>query len=342
MKKVLVTGSQGFIGSYLCAELLEKGYKVIGIDNFSKYGPISRPHDAHPNFQLIEMDVIDLDPSHLPPSIESVDYIIAGAAMIGGISYFHKYAYDLLATNERILAATFDVANALYDKKNLQRIIVLSSSMVFEKTNVFPTPEEEIATCPPPLSTYGFQKLAVEYFCKGALEQYGLPYTIIRPFNCVGVGEEKAISEEEVKSGNVKLMMSHVLPDIINKILKGQYPLRILGSGEQIRCYTNGKDIARGIRIALESERAINEDFNISTPIATSVLELARAAWRTLRPHTDFAVMSERAYKYDVQKRIPSVAKAKELLNFEATISLEESIAEVIEYMTQAMEDPHE
>ena len=140
-----------------------------------------------------------------------------------------------MATNERILASTFDLAIKLHQTQALERIIVLSSSMVFENTTVYPTPESEIKTCAPPLSTYGFQKLAVEYFCKGALEQYDLPYTIIRPFNCVGVGEEDAIGEHEVKSGNIKLMMSHVLPDIINKIMKGQHPLHILGSGEQVR-----------------------------------------------------------------------------------------------------------
>jgi len=333
MSKVLITGSQGFIGSYLCAEFLNKGYTVIGVDNFSKYGPITRPHDTHPNFHLIEMDVIDFEPDNIPEELQDIQYIIAGAAMIGGITYFHKYAYDLLATNERILASTFDLAIKLHQTQALKRIIVLSSSMVFENTTVYPTPESEIKTCAPPLSTYGFQKLAVEYFCKGANEQYGLPYTIIRPFNCVGVGEEDAIGEHEVKSGNIKLMMSHVLPDIINKIMKGQNPLHILGTGEQIRCYTNGRDIARGIRMALESENAVNNDFNISTPVATSVLELAQLVWGILNPDLEFSTVSDEAYEYDVQKRIPNTTKAKELLGFEAEVSLEESVREVIEYM---------
>ena len=149
--------------------------------------------------------------------------------------------------------------------------------MVFEETTVYPTPEDEVTKCPPPSSTYGFQKLAVEYFAKGANEQYGLPYTIIRPFNCVGVGEEDSITEHEVTSGNIKLMMSHVLPDLINKILKGQEPLHILGCGDQVRCYTNGKDLARGIRMAMESDKAINNDFNISTAEATTVLRIVRS-----------------------------------------------------------------
>ena len=333
MAKILITGSQGFIGTYLCAEFLSQGYEVVGVDNFSKYGPITRPHDNHPNFHLLEMDVLDFDLEDIHPLFEGVDYIIACAAMIGGISYFHKYAYDLLATNERILAQTFDLAIRLHAESCLKRILVLSSSMVFESTEVYPTPETEVVSCPPPLSTYGFQKLAAEYFCKGANEQYGLPFTIVRPFNCVGVGEEDSICEEAAMSGNIKLMMSHVLPDLVNKILKGQDPLHILGEGNQVRCYTNGKDIARGIRMAIESPAGVNEDFNISTPVATTVMELAELIWQILKPGEEFRTVSDEPYRYDVQKRIPDTNKAKELLGFEAEIGLEESVREVIGYM---------
>ena len=68
--------------------------------------------------------------------------------------------------------------------------------MVFESTTQIPTPEGAELTSPPPLSTYGFQKLACEYFAKGAWQQYGLPYTIVRPFNCVGIGERRALSRQ--------------------------------------------------------------------------------------------------------------------------------------------------
>jgi len=332
MKKILLTGSQGFIGSYICNELLNHGYIVIGVDNYQKYGKISRPHDTHPNFKLYNMDVLSSDFLKVVDD-EQPNMIIAGAAMIGGISYFHKFAYDLLATNERILAQTFDAAIKAHKDGYLERIIVLSSSMVFEETSVYPTPEEEIKKCPPPSSTYGFQKLASEYFAKGAWEQYGLPYSIVRPFNCVGVGEEESITEHEITSGNIKLMLSHVLPDLINKVLKGQYPLHILGEGNQIRCYTNGKDLARGIRMVMESDKAINEDFNISTPVGTSVLELAETIWKSINPNKEFSYIADDPYEYDVQKRIPNVTKAKEILGFKAEISLKESVEEVINYL---------
>ena len=207
--------------------------------------------------------------------LSDCDDFIAGAAMIGGISYFHTYAYDLLATNERIIAASCDAAIRAFDGGRLKKVTYLSSSMVFESATSWPSYEGQEREVPPPLSSYGFQKLAVEYFARAAHDQYGLPYTIVRPFNCVGVGEARALGEVEVLSGNVKLAMSHVVPDLVQKILKGQDPLHLLGDGTQIRHYTYGGDLARGIVTAMEHPAALNDDFNLSTAQSTTVLELA-------------------------------------------------------------------
>lgn len=341
MKKVIVTGSQGFIGSYICLELLSKGYKIIGIDNYSKYGYVERSHDDHPNFTLLEMDVCGLKKKRheIFELLKDADYIIAAAAMIGGISYFHKYAYDLLANNERIMASTFDLAIELYREQSLNKIVVISSSMVFESTSCYPTPEGEEKRCPPPLSTYGFQKLATEYFCYGANEQYNLPYTIIRPFNCVGVGEDEALGEDEMIIGNMKMLLSHVLPDLIYKSLhlESTDKLPILGEGNQVRHYTNGKDIAKGIVLAMESDAALNEDFNISTSQPTSVKQLAELVWKKIHG-TNLELEICKPFEYDVQIRSPDVSKAKKLLGFEAKISLEDSINEVIEWMKEQYE----
>jgi nucleoside-diphosphate-sugar epimerase len=256
--------------------------------------------------------------------------------MIGGISYFHEFAYDLLAENERILAATFDAAIAAHRDGHLERIIVVSSSMVYESATVFPTPEGAQLTSPPPISTYGFQKLASEYFAKGALEQYGLPYTIVRPFNCVGIGERRALRDTDIMSGNVKLALSHVVPDLVLKVLKEQDPLHILGDGSQVRHYTYGGDLARGIRMALESPKSINDDFNLSTATSTTVLELAECIWSKV--HGDgrpFNYVSDPPFEHDVQLRVPDVRKAKDVLGFEATTSLETMLDEVIPWIRE-------
>lgn len=332
--KVLVTGASGFIAGYVVPELLELGHEVIGLDNHSKYGRIEKSYDSHPRYRLVEGDAKRVD--LLRELLADCDHMVAGAAMIGGITYFHELAYDLLAENERIIASSFDAAIDAHKKGRLQKITVMSSSMVFENTTEYPTPEGAERRSPPPSSTYGFQKLACEYYAQGAWEQYKLPYTICRPFNCVGIGERRALTDKEVPSGNIKLAMSHVVPDLVQKIVKGQDPLHILGDGNQVRCYTYGGDLAKGIVKAIFASEAKNEDFNLSTPVATTVLELAELVWNKIHGGAKpFRFVSDKPFAYDVQKRIPSCDKAKRLLGYEATTTLSSVLDEVIPWIRE-------
>ena len=329
--RVLVTGAAGFIAGYLIDDLLTHGHSVVGIDNFSKYGPVAKSYDDHPAYHFVEGDAKDV--ALLDDLASSCDQIVAGAAMIGGISYFHEFAYDLLAENERLAAAVFDAAVERFKAGTLDRIVVLSSSMVYESSTEFPTPEGAQLTSPPPLSTYGFQKLATEYFAKGAHEQYGLPYTILRPFNCVGIGEKRALRDADAMSGNIKLALSHVVPDLVHKALLGQDPLHILGDGSQIRHYTYGGDLARGIRLAMESPRAVHEDFNLSTDVSTSVANLAETIWRKIHGDRPLRIVHDPPFEHDVQRRVPDVRKARAVLGFEATTGLDEMLDEVIPWL---------
>jgi len=332
--KVLVTGASGFICGYLIDELLQNDHEVVGLDNFSKYGRVAKSYDTHPRYTFVEADAKDAD--LLKELLSDCEHFVAAAAMIGGISYFHEFAYDLLAENERITAAAFDAAIHAHKNARLRKITVLSSSMVFENTKEFPTPEGAERRCPPPSSTYGFQKLATEYFAQGAWQQYELPYTIARPFNCVGTGEKRALRDRDILSGNVKLAMSHVVPDLAQKILKGQDPLHILGSGSQVRHYTYGGDLARGIRLCVEHSAAQNQDFNLSTPTRTTVLELAQIIWSKIHgPSKPFRYVSDAPYEYDVQERSPDTRKAANLLGFHATTELSEILDEVLPWIEE-------
>src|SRR5215207_1230993 len=335
--RALVTGAAGFICGYLIEELLAAGHEVVGLDNFSKYGPLAKSYDDHPCYRFVEGDAKDV--GLVTELAASVDQVVAAAAMIGGISYFHEFAYDLLAENERILASTFDAAIAAHNAGTLERIIVLSSSMVFESTDVFPTPEGAERTSPPPVSTYGFQKLASEYFAHGAWEQYKLPYTILRPFNCVGIGERRAVRDTDIMSGNVKLALSHVVPDLVLKVLKAQDPLHILGEGNQVRHYTYGGDLAHGIRLAMESPDAVNDDFNLSTAASTTVLELAESIWCKVNgPDVPFRYVSDPPFEHDVQLRVPDVQKARDVLGYEASTTLDAMLDEVIPWIRGEVE----
>ena len=336
MSKVLVTGSAGFIGGYVVEELLRRGKEVVGIDNLSKYGPVHKSYDGHPAYRLVLGDARDVE--LLTSLLADCDHFIAGAAMIGGISYFHAYAYDLLATNERIIAASCDAAIRAHRNGSLKKVTYLSSSMVFESTTSWPSKEGDERRSAPPLSSYGFQKLAVEYFARAAWDQHQLPYTILRPFNCVGIGEGRALGDAEVMSGNVTLAMSHVVPDLVQKVLRGQDPLHILGDGKQVRHYTYGGDLARGIVTAMEHPAAYNEDFNLSNATSITVLELAERIWRRVRGDAvPFRYVSDEPFAHDVQRRVPSTEKARLALGFEATTSLDEMLDEVIPWIEKAI-----
>jgi UDP-glucose 4-epimerase len=331
--KILVTGAKGFIAGYLIEELLQNGWRVVGLDNLSKYGDVDKSYDHHPNYKFVKGDAKDV--SLLKTLLNDCDHFVAVAAMIGGISYFHEFAYALFAENERITASSFDAAIWAYKNARLNKITVLSSSMVFENASVFPTPEGHQLQCPPPFSTYGFQKLSTEYFAKGAWEQYRLPFTVLRPFNCIGTGEKKALTDREIKSGNVTLAMSHVVPDLVQKILKGQDPLHLLGDGNQVRHYTYGGDLAVGIRLAIEKEESLNQDFNLSTPVSTTVLELAKAIWNRVTPDKPFRYVSDVPYPHDVQKRVPNVEKAKDILGFSASTGIDKALDEIIPWISE-------
>ncbi|MFH2098841.1 MAG: NAD-dependent epimerase/dehydratase family protein, partial [Pseudomonadota bacterium] len=280
---VLVTGAAGFIGGYLVPELLDAGFRVTGLDNLSKYGPMKRSFDDHPDYCFVQGDA--RDPVLMERLALDSDYLVAGAAMVGGIGYFHRFAYDLFVHNERVTAAAFDAALASFRAGRMLRVVVISSSMVFERATEFPTPESHLSDCPPPESAYGFQKLACEVFAKAARDQHGLPFAIARPFNCVGVGETHPLAAGESPAKARSRALGHVLPELAVKIVTGKKgePLHILGDGLQVRHYTHGPDLARGIRLCMEHPAAENEDFNLSTSVPHTVLDLAREIWSRLR-----------------------------------------------------------
>ncbi len=155
----------------------------------------------------------------------------------------------------------------------------------------------------------------------------------------MGIGERRAVRDTDVMSGNVKLALSHVVPDLVLKTLKGQDPLHILGEGNQVRHYTYGGDLAHGIRMAMEADAAVNEDFNLSTGASTTVLELAETIWDKVNgAEKPFRYVTDPPFEHDVQLRVPDVRKAREVLGFEATTTLSEMLDEVIPWIRDELE----
>ena len=245
------------------------------------------------------------------------------AAIVGGIGNFHRYPHTLLEANMALYNAVFGAAL----QQRVERLVYVSSSMVFERASEFPTTEEHVHDVAVPRSAYGFSKLAGEVYCRALHDEHRLPYTICRPFNAYGPGE---LPDDEPG-------IAHVVPDLIRKVLSGQRPLRIFGSGEQTRTLTHVDDIAEGIVRAMAHPAAEGEDFNISAGEELTVAEIARVVWEECgRPPEEFELEHLPSFEVDVQRRWPSVEKARRMLGFEARIGVREGIRRTAEWLREA------
>lgn len=313
-KKIVVTGGCGFIGSEVVSQLLKKGYEVRVIDNLSK--PESQ---VKKGYEFINGDLTEKGVAE--KAFKGMDICINLAAKIGGIGYFHKYPATILSENNKIYSSTFEAAVT----NGLERMVYISSSMVFESATQFPSKEDDILKIPPPISAYGFSKLIGEQYCTSFWDQYKLPYSICRPFNAYGVNEYPG---EEIG-------YAHVIPDLTKKILSGQYPLEILGNGQQVRCFTHISDLADGIITVMESSNAINEDFNIANPKPIAMIDLAKTLWKIIGRTEQFKLKSVKGFKYDIKKRVPDTKKIEKLLGWKTKISFEDGLQEVVAWISK-------
>ena len=311
---VVVTGGCGFIGREVATQLAARGERVRVVDDLSKPDGA-----APPGVELVRADLTD--PRAALEALDGARRVVHLAAKIGGIGYFHRHPATILRENDRIYAAVFPACVT----HRVERLVYVSSSMVFERARRFPSAEADLPDTPVPRSAYGFSKLSGEWYCQAYRDEYELPSTIVRPFNAYGVNE---VPGDEVGE-------AHVIPDLVWKLLAGEDPLTLLGDGEQTRCFTHVSDVARGVVMALDSERAVNEDFNISTPEETRVLDLARTLWGMLRPGSEPRFKHVPGYQDDVRRRIPAVTKARELLGFEARVPLSEGLPVVVEWLRE-------
>ncbi|MEU8890053.1 NAD-dependent epimerase/dehydratase family protein [Streptomyces sp. NPDC048442] len=331
--KVLVTGAAGFLGGYVVEELLARGCTVVGLDNLSKYGQPARTPPVHERFTSVVGDAADKD--LLYELSEDCDHFIANAALIGGVRYMKDLAYDILATNNQLVGAAAEVGMRRHGEK-LRKVTYVSSSMVYEGHAGSGFREGDERVVAPPATAYGFQKLAVEYYARAAWSQYGLPYTIVRPFNCVGAGERHATHGSTSSGEQQHMVRGHVIPDFVERALRRENPFRILGDGRQFRTFTHAKDMARGIVLAMESQAAHNEDFNLSGQHGCTIAELAEFVWNRVNPGEPLVLRHEEAFPDDVRVRKPDTRKAAEVLGFTADTPLGVMVDEVLAWVRES------
>jgi len=311
--RVLVTGGAGTIGAALVRRLLrDPAYEVRVSDERPA------PQWMREGCEVHTGDLRDLDQARR--AMDGCPIVIHLAAIVGGIGNFHKLPHTLTEVNNALYNAVFRAAL----ERGVERFTYVSSSMVFERATEFPTTEAHLPDCPTPRSAYGFSKLTGEVYCRAAHDEHGLPFTICRPFNAYGPGELP-----DAEPG-----IAHMVPDVIRKVLSGQRPLEIFGSGEQTRTLTHVDDIADGIVAATSSPAGLNEDFNISAAQELTVAETARIIWEACgNDPAGFELRHVPSYEVDVVRRWPSVEKARELLRWEARIGVREGIAQTVAWL---------
>ncbi|MCX6385664.1 MAG: NAD-dependent epimerase/dehydratase family protein, partial [Solirubrobacterales bacterium] len=242
--------------------------------------------------------------------------------IVGRIANFHKLPHTLTEVNASLYNS---VIRAALDH-DIERFVYVSSSMVFERATEYPTTEDHILDCPIPQSAYGFSKLTGEVYCRAAHDEHGLAYTICRPFNAYGPGEMP-----DAEPG-----IAHAVPDLIRKVLSGQKPLQIFGSGMQTRTLTHVDDIADGIVTAMGSPAGLNQDFNISASDERTVAEIAEVIWAACgKDPKEFSLEHLPSFEVDVVRRWPSVEKARTLLGWEAKISLADGIDQTVAWLRE-------
>ena len=300
--QVLITGGSGVLGSYLY-DLMKDEYDVVIADT-------TKPQNESVKF--IRLDLTQ--PFSLSRDFETCIHL---AAFVGGIQFFTKHPVENIRDNPRMTSNLLDAANA----SQIEHVLFASSSVVYQHQTQFPTSEESVFNSPPPSSAYGMSKLVGEYMCRSYHEQFGLNYTILRPFNIYGPKEAPDPD------------YAHVIPELVRKVLSDQYPVEIFGTGKQTRTFTHGKDTARAFLLSLSNKRALNDTFNVSGDEEIEVIKLLEMIWQITGHHEELKIKNLPSLPHDVQRRFPSNKKIKNLLNWKPEITFNDGLYETVNWI---------
>lgn len=308
-KTIFITGGAGFIGSTLIGRLVHDN-QIVAYDNLSRNALAKKDYARHPNLQLITGDILDYP--HLAKSMYGADAIVHCAA-IAGIDTVIKSPVTTMRVN---MVGSANVLQAAAELPRCERVVCFSTSEVFG-SQAFRSSETDntvMGKVGEARWTYAVSKLSEEHLAIAYYQEKKLPTVVVRPFNVYGPGQ--------VGEGALRTFILRAL---------NHETIQIHGDGTQIRAWCYVDDMVDGVLLALSHPKAVGESFNIGNQRAvTTIYGLASTVIRVLNS-TSTVEFIRRDYA-DIELRIPAVRKAKELLDFEAQIDLDEGIRRTAEF----------
>ncbi len=309
-KEIFITGGAGFIGSTLIGRLIDDN-EVSIYDDFRRDSLKSKPYALHEDLTTVSGDVLDY--AALKKAMEGAEIVVHCAA-IAGIDTVSVRPTETMRVN---MIGTANVLEAARSLRNLERLVDFSTSEVFGQS-AFGAEEShttKIGAVGEARWTYAISKLAGEHLAHAYHQEFDMPTTTVRPFNIYGPGQ--------VGEGALRIF--------IDRALKNE-DIYIHGNGNQIRAWCYIDDFIDGLMRVITRPEAVGESFNIGNARAVvTVYGLAQTVVRVLKS-TSAIKFVDRNYA-DVELRVPSVSKAKDLLGFESRVDLEEGILSTADYI---------
>ena len=316
MKKVLVTGSDGFIGSHLTETLLEAGFEVrafVLYNSFNTWGWL----DTLPKEKLNQIEIFSgdvRDPNAVRKAVKGMDAVFHLAALIAiPYSYYAPDAY--VDTN---IKGTLNVLQAVREYET-ERLLVTSTSEVYGTAQYVPIDEKHPFQGQSP---YSATKIGADRLAESFYRSFQTPVTIVRPFNTYGPRQSARA----------------IIPTIITQLLSGQTKIK-LGSLTPTRDFNYVKDTANGFLEIYRSDKTIGQEINIATQHEISMGDLANLLIQQINPQASIVCDEQRLrpVNSEVNRLLGANAKIMELTNWKPRYSLQEGLAETIEFLKHNM-----
>lgn len=312
MKKVLVTGADGFIGSHLTELLLEKGYQTkafVYYNSFNTWGWLDTlSQDKMKEIEVFSGDI--RDPNGVREAMKGVDMVFHLAALIA-IPFSYHSPDSYVDTN---IKGTLNVLQAARDLET-ERIMITSTSEVYGTAQYVPIDEKHPYQGQSP---YSATKIGADRLAESFYRSFNLPVSIVRPFNTYGPRQSARA----------------VIPTIISQLLTGKEEIK-LGSLTPTRDFNYVKDTAAGFAAIAESDQTIGEEINIATQKEISIGDLAHEIIRQINPNARIACDEQRLRpeKSEVNRLLGANEKIKRLTSWQPRYTFEQGIGETIDWI---------